>query len=322
MTIKKKVLLIGTGMMASEYTKILNDLSLEFQVVGNSEIGCKNFQEKTGIIPFSGGIEKYFLMNPNTDFKYAIVAVSVNQLTFVTNLLLDNGFKNILTEKPASLNKMDIKLLSDSAVAKGAHIYVAYNRRHYASVIKSLEIIKEDGGVLSFNFEFTEWSHVIKKYNHPPQVQNRWLLVNSTHVIDLAFFVAGKPHKLDSYSKGELDWSSCKAIHCGAGISDTGALFTYNANWLSPGRWGVEWLTPLHRLILKPLEKLQIQEIGSNNTTFVEIDDTLDIKYKPGLYKQVMGFLDLDESAHKRLKSISEQLEMMDVYEKIANQVF
>ena len=36
---------------------------------------------------------------------------------------------------------------------KEANVFVAYNRRFYASVLKAQEIIEEDGGVTSFNFE-------------------------------------------------------------------------------------------------------------------------------------------------------------------------
>ena len=71
--------------------------------------------------------------------------------------------KNILVEKPAGLNKQKIMEVSELAKEKDAQVYVAYNRRYYASVLKAQEIIAEDGGVTSFNFEFTEWAHVIEK---------------------------------------------------------------------------------------------------------------------------------------------------------------
>ena len=70
------------------------------------------------------------------------------------------------------------------------------------------------------------------------------------------------------------------------------ALFSYHANWEAPGRWSVEILTPKHRLYFKPMETLQIQEIGSVAVNPVQIDDTLDKEFKPGLYLQVKSFLD------------------------------
>ena len=59
------------------------------------------------------------------------------------------------------------------AVAHDTHseVYYAYNRRFYASVLKAEEIIKEDGGMTSMNFEFTEWGHVIANTDHPAEVK-------------------------------------------------------------------------------------------------------------------------------------------------------
>ena len=44
---------------------------------------------------------------------------------------------------------------------------VGFNRRFYSSVLKAKDIIHEDGGVKSFFFEFTEWSHVIAGLKNP-----------------------------------------------------------------------------------------------------------------------------------------------------------
>ena len=57
-------------------------------------------------------------------------------------------------------------------------------------------------------------------------------------------------------------------------------LFSYQANWNAPGRWGIEILTSQHRLYLRPMEKLQIQNTGSVDISEVEIDDQLDKEFK------------------------------------------
>ncbi len=53
--------------------------------------------------------------------------------------------------------------------------------------------IAEDGGALSINFDFTEWSHKIKYLKNSGLAKRRWLVANSSHVIDLAFHLGGKP---------------------------------------------------------------------------------------------------------------------------------
>jgi len=197
-------------------------------------------------------------------------------------------------EKPVGLGEEEIHAVATAAEERGAAVYVAHNRRFYASVAKARQIIEADGGVTSFTFEFTEWSHAIEKLPHPKSVLSHWFLGNSTHVIDTAFFLGGRPSKYACYSGGGLDWHPW-SIYGGAGVTETGALFSYHANWRSPGRWGIELLTPSRRLILRPLEKLQVQEMQSLATDFLSLEDRLDIDFKPGFFRQVESFLSDDK---------------------------
>ena len=215
------------------------------------------------------------------------------------------------------MNKKEIQNVYETIKSLDANVYVAYNRRFYASTNKALEIIKEDGGVTSFNFEFTEWGHVVRNSTRPKEIKENWFLANSTHVVDLAFFLGGYPKEMVSYVSGSLDWHSKASTYAGAGISEKNALFSYQANWSAPGRWAVEVLTNKHRLYLKPMEKLQIQEIGSVVVDAVEIDDEIDQAYKPGFYAQTKSFLENINDGKKL--TIEEQLKHFEYYEKMEN---
>jgi predicted dehydrogenase len=181
--------------------------------------------------------------------------------------------------------------VADEAERAGARVIVGYNRRFFASTRRAREIIAEDGGVTSFTFEFTEWSHEIEGLLQPPVVKHNWLLANSSHVIDLAFFLGGGPTKLHAQVAGDLSWHPSAAVFTGSGVSASGALFSYHANWAAPGRWGVEILTRKRRLIFRPIEKLQLMKIASVAITEEAIDDALDKEFKPGLYRQVEAFI-------------------------------
>ncbi|MEI7516085.1 MAG: gfo/Idh/MocA family oxidoreductase, partial [Betaproteobacteria bacterium] len=177
------------------------------------------------------------------------------------------------------------------------------------------EIIAEDGGITSFYFECTECAHVIGKLPKSAGVLENRYLANSTHVADLAFYLGGRPMQLCAFTAGLLDWHPVASVFSGAGVSNSGALFSYQANWESAGRWSVEVLTRQHRLILRPMEKLQIQKRGSVAVEFVDCDGSLDEQFKPGLYLQTKDFLN---GTNKDLCSIHYQSEMMDAYCKIA----
>ena len=296
--------LIGAGTIAQEYAKILNSLAIEYTVIGRGEKSAYTFKEKTGHDVIIGGLDAFLNSNPKKPQK-AIIATPLCELSKNTISLLKYGVSNIFCEKPGFQYPEELDEVYQLAISRDSHIYYAYNRRFFSSVFAAENIIQEDGGIKSFTFEFTEWSHVIEKLKKPVGDLTNWMYANSSHVID---FLGGMPDSMSCYTHGSLSWHK-PAVFAGAGITNTGALFSYQANWASPGRWGIEILTSKHRLYLRPMEKLQIQELGSISITDVQIDDSLDKMFKPGFYLQVKSFLNNDS---QRLCSIIQQKQHID----------
>ena len=298
--------------MAIEYAKVLKDLNINFAVVGRGVENAKKFTEAVGHAVRSGGVEKFF-KSGSLYPERAIVAVSEEQLGKITLLLLDHGIKSILAEKPGGLDFDEIRKVGKLTLSKKAKVFVAYNRRFYASIKKAMNLIEKDNGVLSIFFDFSEPDFKITPLIKGHGVKENWFLQNSTHVVDLAFFLAGKPKKLTAFTSGSLPWHSKGAVFSGAGITDKGVLFSYHANWKGPGRWGVELVTKNHKLFFRPLEKLQIQKLATFEVEDVGIDDQLDRDFKPGLYKEVQSFLGNEQN----LCTISEQVENLEFYQQI-----
>lgn len=309
---KSQILLFGTGQMAYEYTKVLINQGHNFIVIGRGEASAKSFQEKTGIKPITGGADKFLTQSNYKDWK-AIVAINGDQLGKVTISAIKHGIKFILSEKPGAIDKDEIVAVAQTAIKYSAKVYIAYNRRFYSSVKKAQEIIKKDGGILSFHFEFNELSDMVASLNHPIQIKHQWLLHNSTHVIDLAFFLGGAPKTLWAKTFGSLNWHPKGAIFTGCGVTKQNIPFTYHANWQSPGRWSLELMTKKNRLIFRPMEKLQAQQKSSFNVVDIELDNKLDTEFKPGLYKEVESFL----KNGNLLCTLEEQIKNMDWYNKI-----
>lgn len=308
-----KILLVGTGNMAREYAKVLTSLKMDFLTVGRGMENALIFEKITGIKAATGGLEKWIKNKTNEIPPMAIIATNEGQLGPAARLLAQHGVKSILLEKPGGMSLNDLVKTQKTVLRTGAKVFIAYNRRFYASARKAQELIEEDGGVSSFNFEFTEWSHKIAALKKPESVKKIWLLSNSSHVIDLAFFLGGRPKKIKCFTAGGLDWHPKVSVYAGAGISENGALFSYHANWESAGRWGAEILTPKRKLILRPLEKLSVQNKGSLTTEEALLDDKLDIDFKPGLYLQVKSFL----GSKSNLPTIQEQVKNMKYYNLI-----
>ncbi|MES2590600.1 MAG: Gfo/Idh/MocA family oxidoreductase [Bacteroidota bacterium] len=311
--LNKKILLVGAGQMAVDYYKVLEALHCDVTTIGRSESSALIFQQKTGSKITTGGIEQ-FLQKNTIAFDAVIIAVGMEQLAPTAIQVIKSGARTILIEKPAGLNGNEITELALTANQYNATVLVAYNRRFYSSVLKAKEVIENDGGVTSFNFEFTEWAHTIEPLDKKPGIKENWLLANSTHVIDLAFYLGGKPSVINCFASGKLSWHN-KAVFAGAGITQDDVLFSYQANWAAPGRWGVEILTKNSRLILRPLEELQIQLKGSVAINKVDLENSIDLQYKPGLFLQTKQFLN---GIFSEFKTIGEQVEMLVIYDKIA----
>lgn len=313
---ENEVWLIGAGGMAEDYIKVLKNLNVKYKVIGNSKKRAEDFERNTGVKAISGSIESFLKSKPKL-CTHAIIAVGVDKLYEVTKVLLNYGVKNIMVEKPGALYDWqfkDLKLLKEET---NSNIVIAYNRRFYTSVIKSQELIQEDGGLLSFNFEFTEWSHVIENLPTDDIIKSKWFLCNSSHVVDLAFYIGGKPEHITCFTSGGINWHPKSSIFTGSGKSVNGALFNYFANWESAGRWSLELLTEHRKIILKPLEQIQIQKKGSVNIEIYSgLNSTLDTDYKPGLYLQTNNFVN---STFDGMCTILEQAEMIEIYNKIAN---
>lgn len=283
--VKSGICLLGAGLMGIEYAKVLQALGANFYTVSRSSATAEKFTAATGLTARSGGVGA--IGEPPRE---AIVTVSIDQLLPATSALLEMGVKRILVEKPAGADAAEIRKLAMLAEKKQAEVYVAYNRRFYASTLAAQKLIAEDGGVTSFQFEFTEWPHLIEPIKDE-KVKQEWLLGNSSHVLDTAFFLGGSPKEFRAFRAGSLAWHKEGSRFAGAGITAEGATFSYSANWNAPGRWSVEILTAKRRLIFRPMEKLQVQNMGSVAVAEAAIDDELDKKFKPGIYRQTAAFL-------------------------------
>lgn len=312
--LKKNILLIGASQMAIDYANVLIAMNANFDIVSRGKEKAEKFKSEIGVNAITGGLENNLEKIIPNNYDYVINTVGQEQLFDTSSLLINKGFTNLLIEKPGGVNSSEIRSLLDISNSFNANVYIAYNRRFYASVIEAKKIIEDDGGVSSYSFDFTELSHEMKQSDKPSIVKENWFLCNSSHVVDLAFYLGGKPEEITSYKGGSLDWHKIASRFSGAGKCVSGALFSYHSNWASPGRWGIEINTSKHKLIFRPLEKLQVQEIGSFSYKYIDIDNEYDTRYKPGLYIQTNNFLNGDNS---NLCSISEHVSNLQYYEKI-----
>ena len=305
--------LVGAGSMAGEYARVLSELGQSFAVVGRSKESAATFEEVSGVPVHSGGLRS--ALSAADSPETAIVAVGVDQLAIVTSALVEAGVRRVLVEKPAGLNSREIQALQLTANQMGSEVLVAYNRRFYASVTTARRIIEEDGGATSCTFEVGEYSEKISELDYPESVKASWFLANTSHVLDLVINLIGAPAELAPYTSGSLSWHPAAAQFTGSGLTEFGIPFSYHGDWEAPGRWGLELCTSRRRLVLRPLEELQMIVPGTEGAKSVDIDDRLDQEFKPGLYRLAKAFLEGDDHL---LCPIGEQVRNCRIYDQIA----
>ena len=287
--------------MAVDYTKVLVAQSQSFTVIGRGETSALKFEQHTGIKPATGGIVNYLQTNPFREMAFVIIATGTQDLMETLLTVLRAGAYRVLVEKPAAISIEELLANEENLMPYSDQAFVAYNRRFYASVIETQKLIMEDGGLQSMHFEFTEWAHKIEPLEKAPGVKENWFFANSTHVVDLAFYLAGNPVDWKAYSKlGKLTWHN-KTNFAGAGITDKGVLFSYLSNWESAGRWGIELLTEKRRIFLKPLEIISTQLKGTIHSNEHLFDHHLDVEFKPGLFLEVESFLNSKNIVHLKI---------------------
>lgn len=314
MSKNEQVWIVGVGPLSVEYWRVLTSLDRRVTAIGRGVASARTYAEATTEEPHQGGLQSFLATRPDLP-QFAIVATGMEALAQTTLQLIEYGVRRILVEKPGAMTYEELLSVQNRARSAGAEVTIAYNRRLFSSVRHARKMMVEDGGVQSFSFEFTEWSDRLMAVSKAPGVLERCVLGNSSHVIDLAFHLGGEPSQIECLTVGGFGWHPAASVFAGMGLSQTGALFSYGANWQSPGRWAAEFNTSNYRFIFRPMEKLQIVRKGSVQVEAVPVDDTLDISFKPGLFIQTERFLcrDLDE-----LCSLDEQIRRWPIYEKIA----
>ena len=285
-------------------------------MLSGGEETSRRFSLKTGIKAVPGGVEQQ--LSDTHSYDNAIVATGIDELPHVCALLLSKNVRRILLEKPGALDIPTLKSLARQMHQKNAEVYIGYNRRFYSSVLRAKQLIENDGGVSSVICEFTEVERTLDVESRSQSVLDNWIISNSSHVIDLMIYFAGYPEDFKIWRSGHKHWHSTGSAFSSSGSTETGCLFSCFANWGGPGRWSLEVITSMHRLIFRPLETLQIQKIGEFNISDVNEPSSVDTEFKPGIFLQTQKFL---SSETQDFCSINEQSRNLHFYNALGNYV-
>ena len=178
------VLIIGTGPIGIEYASILLSLGVPFSILRRPCSTSKLPEILKEVNTFYENLENFDF----SPYSHVINAVNLENQGSVNLYLLTKKI-SILSEKPGFIFSSQFKRAVELCTEYGSKFYVAYNRRFYPSIAKAKSLIANDGGLISFLFDFTEWEKSIIETNLPNKLNERWGLLNSLHIIDTCFYI-------------------------------------------------------------------------------------------------------------------------------------
>lgn len=191
----------------------------------------------------------------------------------------------ILAEKPVGLSYEEYTLTAQRVTEKKSQVFVAVNRRFYAStlaVLNGLKVIPDTTPRFIEVFDQQEPAKLLTMGKTAREVE-KIMYANGIHLMD--FFSIFSRGSIASVTP-VFPWKSPAPLAVAAAVTFTsGDYGMYHAIWDAPAPWGVAVTTAEKRWELRPLEKAFYQEKGSRSRIEVP-EDELDIQFKPGLYRQ------------------------------------
>jgi len=279
--------LVGFGRIAPKHLEVYRALGAE--IVGccnRTADGRENAQREGGI---SRTYEHIGEMLDRERPDGVVCSVSFDQNYTAGLEVLEHGIPMFL-EKPPGTSLDKFRHLCRVADNKRVPVMVGLNRRHYSVVRKALD---DAGGMEKITAVMVEWSedphHLFVNRGFTAEQASLWVFGNTLHGLDLMTYLAGaieKPTVMGLNLGQPLRWMMALQ-----GVSERGAMATFNSTWDSPARWRVSFCTPGRRYLFAPLETCQVSETGVKETRSIDPDD-VDVRFKAGFYAQARAFLE------------------------------
>ncbi len=281
-----RLALVGYGRIAPKHLQAFRALGAEFVACCNRSPEGRQKAEREGGIPRTYARIDEMLGQERPDG--VVCCASTDQVYSAALEILPHGLPTLL-EKPPGTSWDEFQHLCQLSEKTGTEVMVALNRRHYSVLRKAIE---DAGGLENITAVFIEWSedpqHLLNRGFSLDQI-SRMVFGNTLHGLDLLTFLAGPvsvPATVGLDFGQPLRWMMALQ-----GVSQRGALATFNSTWDSPGRWRVSFCSRGRRYVFAPLEACQVSEIGVKETRTIAPDD-VDTRFKPGFYSQASAFLD------------------------------
>jgi len=250
---------VGYGHMGKEFVKALQALKIgQICVCSLSKDSLSPLKDFGNVEAFDGGYQQ--LKRKPGPGELAIVSTPTAHLIPAAHHLRELGYRKFLIEKPISLWSKELREFCKLFAEANIPVASGYNRAAYPALLELKHLARQEGGITSCTYAFTEFTNRIDPKAYSDDEAMRWGIANSLHVMSMAHALIGMPKLWDSHRAGSaVSWHPAGSVFVGSGISEKGIPFAYHADWGSTGRWSVEVHTKKASYRLCPLEQLFVR---------------------------------------------------------------
>jgi predicted dehydrogenase len=311
---KLSVAIVGAGAMAKEHARAFGSLP-NLKVAGltsRTRAKADALASELGIPVVADSIDELHALT-NAD----LVIVAVPELS--ANPVAIKTFAHpwaVLMEKPAGYDLTDAETIAGAARGRNAPVMVGLNRRFYSSARSIKADLESRPGEKRFIHVQDQQSYEeARRYNHPPQVVEKFMYANSIHLIDLIpFFARGKVSRVQQVTPWRGEETEVMIAYV---EFDSGDTALYEGLWKGPGPWAANVSTRGKRWIMQPLEDAIYQNAGERARHTIERSDE-DKQFKPGFLLQAKAAVARVRGEASTIASIEDSLQTM----RLINQMF
>jgi predicted dehydrogenase len=246
-----------------------------------------------------------------------LVAITVPELS--ANPVAMEAFKYpwaVLMEKPAGYDLADAEKIAAAGRARKAPVMVGLNRRFYSSALTIKSDLETRPKEKRFIHVQDQQSYAeARRYNHPPQVVERFMYANSIHLIDLIpFFARGSVTRVEPVTPWRGEDTEVMLAYV---EFDSGDTALYEGLWKGPGPWAANVSTPGKRWIMQPLEQATYQNAGERTRHTIEASED-DRRFKAGFLLQARAAVAAVRGETSQIPALEDSLQTM----RLINRMF
>ena len=311
---KCRVAIVGAGYMAQEHVRAFLDIE-NVRVIGihsRTRQRAQKLADQYGIPAVCDSVPELYDVT-----RADLVVVTVPEL--MKNAVSSRCFEYpwaVLLEKPVGYNLSDAEEIESAALERNCRVFVALNRRQYASTQTALNDLRDLPGSRFIRVQDQEDQVRALQDGHPRIVVENWMYANSVHVIDyFRIFGRGEIYAVEPV----IPWKAGISHLVVAKVSfDSGDVGLYEGVWNGPGPWAVSIDTPDKRWEMRPLEQAGYQLAGQRKIKIIE-SHPWDSQFKPGLRLQAEKAVAAAMGYETDLPTLQDAMQTMHLVQAIFN---